>query len=159
MAQKKGSRKKLKCAWCKKSVLRFPSQIKPYKFGCFCNHDCLGLFRSKHLTGSLAANYKDGLKRDRQYIRVPAPWHPNHDKKGTVSLHKIILEARLGRFLQPFEVVHHKDNNPENNHWENLESMRQNEHAALHNEMKVRLENGRFCNKKRNKTPLVKPKR
>jgi HNH endonuclease len=126
------SRIKCACAQCGKELIRFPSHLKHTKFGPFCDRDCLGLFRSAHLTGSLAANFKTGNVKDRAYIRILVPWHPNKDRQNKVHLHRIIVEAKLGRFLKEDEIVHHKDGNPENNHWDNLEVMSQAEHAKQH---------------------------
>lgn len=121
---------KISCSWCDKIVLKFPSQIKGYKYGAFCSRDCLGLFRSAKLTGTLAANFKKGSREERKYIGVLAPWRPG--KNRYAYLHRVIAEARAGRFLADYEVVHHVDGNPENNHWENLQIMTQSEHAKEH---------------------------
>lgn len=124
------------CAQCSKIVYRWPSQAikSPAKWGPFCDRNCLGLFRTDRLVGSLAANFKSGSQKSRGYFTVLAPWHPSHYKTGRVSLHRVIAEARLGRYLSEDEIVHHKDHNPENNHWDNLEVMTQAEHARLHRE-------------------------
>ena len=120
------------CQECKKSKFVFPSLAKNRKYGNFCSLDCLGAFRTRKLTGSLSANYKTGDVRDRDYVMVHAPWHPNATNKNKVYLHRLIVEARLGRLLNEDEVVHHKDGNKENNYWENLEVMTQSEHARKH---------------------------
>lgn len=122
---------KVACAWCKKSLLRWPSNLKGTKFGPFCNRDCIGLYRTKHLVGEYAANFKRGFKRDRKYILVLASWHP-YRRGSHVYLHRLLAEASLGRFLKENEIVHHIDHNPDNNHWDNLEVMTQSAHASLH---------------------------
>lgn len=123
---------KCNCAQCGKELLRFPSHIKNIKYGPFCDKDCLGLFRSEHLTGTLAANFKTGSVVERNYILALAPWHPNTSKANFIYLHRLIAEAKLGRFLKEDEIVHHKDGNTENNHWDNLIVMTQAEHAKEH---------------------------
>ena len=35
--------------------------------------------------------------------------------------HRVLMERHLGRKLEPWELVHHKDGNPQNNAIENLE--------------------------------------
>lgn len=133
----------INCSWCAKQKVLYPSQIKNKKFGVFCNKRCLGKFRSEKLTGSLAANFKTGSSNERRYFSVKARWHPGKDRNSRVYLHRIIAEARVGRFLEKGEVVHHKDGNPENNHWENLEILTQSDHCRKH-EKERDGENGRF---------------
>lgn len=126
------SKIKCNCKQCGAELIRFPSHLKNTKFGPFCNRDCLGLFRSANLTGSLAANFQDGDTFDRRYFLALAPWHPNKTKGNYVYLHRLMAEAKLGRYLGEDEIVHHIDGNPENNHWDNLEVMTQAEHAREH---------------------------
>lgn len=119
------------CEQCQTPMMRYPSQMRK-KFGAFCSRECLGKFRSAKLVGDYAANYKYGFRLDRKYQRALAPWHPAKDRSGTVALHRLIAEARLGRFLSSKEIVHHIDGNAENNHWENLGVMTQSDHAREH---------------------------
>jgi hypothetical protein len=128
----------INCRQCGAPKKVYPANTIGKKHGNFCNKDCLGKFRTAHLLGDLAAHFKTGARRDRSYIRVHANWHPARDKSGYVSLHRLIAEARLGRFLNDDEIVHHADGNPLNNHWDNLEVMTQSDHAKEH---KI---NGRF---------------
>lgn len=129
-----GSKITLSCTHCNSKFERFPSQIKKYKYGAFCSNACIGLFRSEHLTGSLGANFRDGFakSKNREYISVLAPWHPNKVHGNYIYLHRLVAEAKLGRYLTEDEIVHHIDGNPENNHWDNLEVMTQSEHAKEH---------------------------
>jgi hypothetical protein len=142
MSTFKTSRIEVACTECGRMVLKWASQLKRAKHGAFCDRHCLGRFRSKKLTGDWAANFQNGSQREREYITVLAPWHPTGAKR--VYLHRIIAEARLGRFLKPGEVVHHKDHDHSNNHWENLEVMGQDEHARIHIEKRERKANGRI---------------
>lgn len=48
-------------------------------------------------------------------------------------LHRVVAEEKLGRPLEPGEVVHHKDGNKRNNDPDNLEIFpSQSEHAKEH---------------------------
>lgn len=117
------------------------------KFGAFCSRECLGKFRSEKLVGDWAANYGHGFRMDRKYQRVLASWHPRKDNHGTVALHRIIAEAKIGRFLSDGGIVHHLDGDAENNHWQNLVVMTQAEHAREHiidGTIARNLENGRL---------------
>lgn len=46
--------------------------------------------------------------------------------------HRVIMESHLGRRLEPWEVVHHKDENPLNNDISNLEVVEFGEHTRGH---------------------------
>ncbi len=54
------------------------------------------------------------------YVLVKSPDHPHATKAGYVLEHRLVMERRLGRYLLPSEVVHHKDENPANNADDNL---------------------------------------
>ena len=64
------------------------------------------------------------------YAKVPN--HPHATKNGYVLKHRVVVENYLGRVLEDWEVVHHKDGNKLNNDISNLEVLSKQEHARIH---------------------------
>lgn len=54
------------------------------------------------------------------------------DTQQVVSYPRVIMENYLGRKLEPYEEVHHKDDDPLNNDISNLEVLTKEEHLRLH---------------------------
>jgi hypothetical protein len=49
-----------------------------------------------------------------------------------VRQHRLRMEKKLGRKLERWEVVHHRDDNKENNDLDNLRLMNDPDHKSLH---------------------------
>lgn len=59
----------------------------------------------------------------RGYVMIYSPNHPNAVKIGNtkyVREHRLMMEAELGRYLKPYEVVHHINGEKSNNKINNL---------------------------------------
>ncbi len=57
--------------------------------------------------------------------------HTRGEHKGR-SVHVVVMEQHIGRRLLPGEVVHHKDENKQNNDLSNLELTTRSEHSSIH---------------------------
>jgi hypothetical protein len=71
------------------------------------------------------------------YVWAYAPNYKWSDAAGKVYQHRYVMQEALGRKLEPYEVVHHKDGNRTNNHLENLEVLDASSHAALHHRERI----------------------
>lgn len=78
-------------------------------------------------------DWKGGRRLDADgYMLIYMPTHP-HARWGKYVLeHRLVMEAHLGRYLEPHEVVHHKNNDNADNRLENLELFQSNAEHLRH---------------------------
>lgn len=87
--------------------------------------------------------YYNGMKiiREGQYMSVYMPQHHLASKKGTVYVHRLVAEEKLGRLLKKTEYVHHIDENKSNNAPENILVFKtRKDHVMFHHGCKIRQE-------------------
>jgi len=92
-------------------------RVHPYRLTTarVCSRDC----------GAVLAGWGRSRKR---YLGVRALYRKHCGRR----VHRLTMEAALGRRLIPEEIVHHMDGNPRNNRLENLRVVTKQEHAELH---------------------------
>lgn len=76
--------------------------------------------------------WKGGVIWRKGYKHIYSPDHPNKVGRGYMAEHRLVMEAKLGRYLERSEVVHHRDGDPTNNHPDNLEVFRTNAEHLKH---------------------------
>lgn len=60
------------------------------------------------------------------------PSHPKINSKGLYPLHRVLVENNIERILKKNEVIHHKNENKNDNRIENLELLTRSTHSKLH---------------------------
>lgn len=120
-------------------------QFLPHKT-CKCSPDCKTIipdygdnkFAFGHqYKGSGNPNWKGGRTIDSYgYVKILSPNHPFKDSKGYVKEHRLVMENHLGRYLRQNELVHHRDENKQNNKIENLQLITRSAHQNHHNPRK-----------------------
>src|SRR3990167_10320610 len=74
----------------------------------YCSSKCYWKWMEDNTTGKNNNSFKGGKRINYHgYITIYSPGHPHKDCQGYVLEHRLIMEKKLRRFLEPREVVHH----------------------------------------------------
>jgi hypothetical protein len=85
------------------------------------------------LKGSNNPNWKGGkVDNGSGYLMIKRLGYQSAKKDGYVYEHRLVMEEHLGRKLESYEIVHHKNGNKKDNRIENLEVITQSEHVGIH---------------------------
>ena len=88
---------------------------------------------SQSRQGSKHWNWKGGKIHFRGYVLIKNISHPFCNNLGYVREHRLIMEKRLGRYLQPHERVHHINEIKNDNRDKNLQLFNNmSEHIRIH---------------------------
>lgn len=114
------------CVLCKK---RYTTMNKPQKY---CSRKCYGESRRKYWSiPECLANADRRIDHLSGYVRVYCPLHPKANTRGYVYEHRLIMEQHLGRLLQQYEHVHHRNSVRWDNRLENLQCLTASEHGKI----------------------------
>lgn len=70
------------------------------------------------------------------YIHLPKEdnyFRPTATTRGRIRLHRLVMAKHLGRNLYPWESVHHRNQNKQDNRIENLELLDNSTHGYISN--------------------------
>lgn len=138
MSEDKNKTITYKCEFCRKENTKFFRKDLKYRF---CNTTCNGKslvvkFNKRDRTGTKNPAWNGGRKENGAgYVLVYKPDHPYHNdyKKIYVFEHRLVMEEKIGRYLEKGEVVHHINHIRNDNRPENLELFRtHSEHLKEH---------------------------
>lgn len=88
--------------------------------------------RKPGIAGSKNPNFKKGEIMRHGRVMINKPDHPFPTEGHYVYRYRLVMEECLGRFLQPTEIVHHKNGILTDDRIENLEMMHYVAHNRLH---------------------------
>jgi len=76
--------------------------------------------------------WKGGRIKDKVgYVLIWKPEHPNAKIGGYVHEHRLVMSEHLGRPLESFEFIHHRNAIKDDNRLENLELLTKNVHRGI----------------------------
>lgn len=76
--------------------------------------------------------WKGGITYRQGYKFIKMPNHPNSNRGGYIAEHRLVMEKKIGRYLETSEQVHHLDYDKTNNSSDNLIILTRSEHLKLH---------------------------
>ena len=129
----------IKCNACNKLF-----EVCPYRKDTakYCSIKCLG---KKDKKGKENPNYKGGERKNTAgYVYILKPDHPFCNNRGYVRRSHLVMEQKLGRYLKPEEIVHHRNGIRDDDRPENLKLFANNDkHMSFHDTKRDKL-TGRY---------------
>ncbi len=97
------------CLFCGNEFKTYPSKLKRGK-GKYCSRSCA----SKHQLMRERHEKRNG------YVYIKNHDHPFRTNQNLVAEHRLVIEGRIGRYLDAQEIPHHIDLDKKNNRSNNL---------------------------------------
>ena len=127
-----------KCIDCGKERLVFFKNGKPQNLRCKSCAIKLGHkngLRNNLKGGRQSYSWKGGRKVNSSgyidiWVEPESPYHKMSIAHNYVMEHRLVIARHLGRCLQSWEIVHHKNGNKTDNRLENLELVNQSQNLA-----------------------------
>lgn len=112
--------------------------------------------------GNKNGHWRGGkVETGRGYLSIFSPEHPNKDRNQYVPEHRLLMEQKLGRYLNKKEIVHHINGNKKDNKIENLILFKNNiEHAKYHYHKRMKRSKNAICRRTgrfKRTFPLISP--
>lgn len=85
--------------------------------------------------GQDCPNWKGGKIIHHGYIYIHAPDHPYSHPNGYVHEHRLVMEKKLGRYLEQYEDIHHINGIKDDNRIENLQLLSHSQHISITNSL------------------------
>lgn len=117
----------VKCDNCGEEFKSYKCYEKRNRGHRFCSKACEAEFRTLHNTADGWVGGHIGKTTGYKYIRVNGK---------DIGEHRLAMEKYLGRKLERWEIVHHKNGIRTDNRIENLEVMSNADHARMHGKTK-----------------------
>lgn len=127
--QFKNKRVKVKCTICGKEHVIPKNSFKNYKY---CSKKCK--YAATGIRNKKNAGKKYRISWGYKYIYMPE--HPYANDGRYVALHRLIMEKHIGRYLNTNEIVHHINENKQDNRIENLRLLTTEEHFKEHGRLR-----------------------
>ena len=109
------------CSVCKKPLERYQTKFCSQKCRDKRDEDGKLLFPRKPRRGEVHKRPSNGrIKNGKGYVLIREPNHPNQSNAYVLE-HRPVMEKHLKRFLEEWELVHHRNGVRDDNRLENLE--------------------------------------